>query len=148
MTDRIIPLAFAAALSACAAGPRATPDPTAAGPARSRVANSHALPPLDGHNLRTTAVEITYQPGASTPAHSHPCPVLVYVIEGAIRTRVHGEREAVYRAGQAFFEPAHGIHELSANASQREPARFLAVFVCDRDTPLTTPPPTAAGSRS
>lgn len=70
---------------------------------------------------------------------------MVYVIEGAIRTRVQGEREAIYRAGDTFYEAAHGIHELSANASQHAPARFLAIFLCDRDTPLSVPPPVTEG---
>lgn len=67
--------------------------------------------------------------------------------EGAVRTRVKGEPEAIHRAGETFYEAAHGVHELSANASQDAPARFLATFLCDRDTPLSVPPPSVAGSR-
>jgi quercetin dioxygenase-like cupin family protein len=110
-------------------------------PPRSRTALTEALPPLDGDRLRATVLELTYEPGGSSPAHSHPCPVMVYVIEGALRTKVRGQPEAVYRAGQAFYEAAHGVHEVSANASDKVPAKFLAVFVCDRGTPLTVPPP-------
>jgi hypothetical protein len=33
------------------------------------------------------------------------------------------------------------VHVVSANASQDEPARFLAYFICDRETPLTLPAP-------
>jgi quercetin dioxygenase-like cupin family protein len=71
---------------------------------------------------------------------------MVYVIDGAIRTRVAGEPEATYRAGETFYEAAHGVHELSANASNQAPAKFLAIFVCDGDAPLTVPPP-AAGNK-
>jgi quercetin dioxygenase-like cupin family protein len=110
-------------------------------PARSRTALAEALPPLDGDRLRATVLELTYEPGGSSPAHSHPCPVMVYVIEGAIRTKVKGQPETIYRAGQAFFEAPNGLHEVSANASDRAPAKFLAVFVCDRATPLTVQPP-------
>jgi quercetin dioxygenase-like cupin family protein len=111
-------------------------------PARSRTALAEALPRLDGERLRTTVLELTYEPGGSSPAHSHPCPVMVYVIEGAIRTKVRGQPEAIYRAGQAFYEAPDGVHEVSANASDKAPAKFLAVFVCDRATPLTVHPST------
>jgi quercetin dioxygenase-like cupin family protein len=137
-----------AALCACAGGPRAVSAPPAGKPAQARVARVQALPPLDGARLRTTLVELSYEPGGLSPAHSHSCPVIVYVIEGAIRTRVKGQPEAIYRAGETFFEEAHGVHELSANASQHAPARFLAFFVCDRDTRLTVPPPPVTGSGS
>ena len=150
MTLRDSPLVLsAAALCACAgrSGPASAPPPRAGQPARARVLRSEALAPLDGRRLRATVVEVRYEPGGSSPSHSHPCPVLVYVIEGAVLTRVKGEPEAIHRAGATFYEAAHGVHELSANASEDEPARFLATFLCDRDTPLTVPPPAVAGSR-
>jgi quercetin dioxygenase-like cupin family protein len=67
--------------------------------------------------------------------------VIGYVIEGAVRTKTKGESEAVYKAGESFYEAPNGTHEISANASSSEPAKFLAYFVCDRDTPLSVPPP-------
>src|SRR5688500_11898913 len=151
MTLRTSPLLLsAAALCACAggaAGPASGPPRQAGQTARSRVLRPEALAPLDGRHLRATVVEVRYEPGGSSPSHSHPCPVLVYVIEGAVLTRVKGEPEAIYRAGETFYETAHGVHEVSANASQEAPARFLATFLCDRDTPLSVPPPAVAGSR-
>jgi quercetin dioxygenase-like cupin family protein len=149
MTFRTTCLVFSvAALCACASGPRAVVGPPAGKPARARVAGIQALPPLDGRRLRATLLELSYEPGGSSPAHSHSCPVMVHVIEGAIRTRLKGQPEAIYRAGDTFYEEAHGVHELSANASQHAPARFLAFFVCDRDTELSVPPPAVTGSGS
>ena len=53
-----------------------------------------------------------------------------------------GEHEAVYyTAGQSFYEAPSGIHQVSANASDKRPARFLAYFICDRETPLSIPVP-------
>ena len=66
---------------------------------RSRVAFSHALTKMDGANLKVFIVEVIYGPGGSSPSHSHPCPVIGYVIEGAYRTQVKGEPEAIYKAG-------------------------------------------------
>ena len=102
---------------------------------------SHALPQLDGAHLRATVVEVNYAPGEADKPHSHPCTVIGYVAEGAIRFQVKGGApEAVYKAGESFYEPPNGVHQVSANASDKEPAKLIAFFVCDHDTPLTVPP--------
>jgi len=114
---------------------------TPAKPARAKTTLSRSLPRLDGANLKVTVVEVTYGPGESSPPHSHPCPIIGYVLEGALRTKVKGETEAVYNVGESFYEAPNGIHAVSANASGSEPARFLAFFVCDHDAPLSVAPP-------
>jgi quercetin dioxygenase-like cupin family protein len=113
----------------------------------SRVALSHSLPPLNGNRLKVTVVEVSYAPGSGSAPHSHPCPVIGYVVAGALRTQVKGEPEAVYRAGESFFEPANAVHLTSANASSSEPVKFVAYFTCDHDTHLSVPvsDPGAAG---
>ena len=111
-------------------------------PAASHPANfSHSLPQLDGAHLRATVVEVNYAPGEADKPHSHPCTVIGYVAEGAIRFQVKGGApEAVYKPGESFYEPPNGIHQVSANASDKDPAKLIAFFVCDHDTPLTVPP--------
>jgi quercetin dioxygenase-like cupin family protein len=106
---------------------------------RGRVAFTRALPALDGAHLKVILVEVTYGPGESSHAHSHPCPVVGYVIAGAVRMQVKGEKEMVYKAGDSFYEAPHGVHAVSANASATEPATFLAYFVCDHEGPLSLP---------
>jgi quercetin dioxygenase-like cupin family protein len=108
---------------------------------RARVVLAEALPKMDGERLKATVVEVNYGPGESSAPHSHPCPVIGYVVAGALRTQVRGEKEAVYRAGESFYEPANGVHAVSANASQTEPAKLLAYFVCDHDAPLSVAAP-------
>ena len=105
---------------------------------RARVAFAHALPKLDGNQLKATVVEVNYGPGESSHPHSHPCAVIGYVVRGTIRTQVNGEAEIVKRVGESFYEPPNGVHLISANDSQTEPASFLAFFVCDHDNPLST----------
>jgi quercetin dioxygenase-like cupin family protein len=95
---------------------------------------------MNGDQLKAKLVEVRYGPGESSAPHSHSCPVIGYVLEGAVRIRVRGEEEKVYKAGGIFYEPPHGVHQVSANASQTDPARLLAIFVCDSDAPLTTAP--------
>jgi|KBSMisStaDraftv2_1062788.scaffolds.fasta_scaffold03025_6 quercetin dioxygenase-like cupin family protein len=111
-------------------------------PAASHPANfSHTLPKLNGSHLRATVVEVNYAPGEADKPHSHPCTVIGYVAEGAIRFQVKGgEPEAIYKAGESFYEPPNGVHQVSANASDKEPAKLIAFFVCDHDTPLTIAP--------
>jgi len=124
------------------AGWRAFPDPSApAGQAERRqvvvrTKPPYLLPPMDGSRLEVQLVEVTYQPGGFSPPHSHPCPVVGYVVEGAVRTQVEGEVEKIHRAGESFYEAPNGVHLVSANASSTEPARFQAWFTCDRPTPL------------
>lgn len=101
---------------------------------------SHALPSLDGSHLRAIVVEVKYAPGEADKPHSHPCTVIGYVAQGAIRFQVKGGPEGVYKAGESFYEPPNGVHQVSANASDKEPARLIAFFVCDHETPLTVPP--------
>jgi len=108
---------------------------------RSRVAISHDLPPMNGDKLTVTLVEVNYGPGESSMPHSHPCPVIGYVLEGTLRTQVKGEPEAIYKPGDSFYEAPNGVHQVSANASDKVPAQLLAYFVCDHQTPLSVDVP-------
>src|SRR5580704_14747700 len=108
---------------------------------RARIALAEALPKMDGEHLKATLVEVNYGPGESSAPHSHPCPVIGYVLAGTLRTQVRGEAEAVYKPGESFYEAANRVHGVSANASQTEPANLLAYFVCDHDAALSVAVP-------
>ena len=110
---------------------------------RTRITFSTLLPKLDGAHLKATLVEVRYGPGESSAPHSHPCPVIGYVLQGAIRTQLNGEAEAIYKPGESFYEPPGSLHQVSANASTTEPAKFIAFFLCDHDAPLSTETPAA-----
>lgn len=136
----IRPMLAAAAVAATLAGAMPKARMAAApAPATSRVAASQHLPPLDGAHLEATVVDVTYAPGGANAAHRHPCPVIGYVLEGALRMQVKGKAETIYKAGDTFYEEPTDVHVVSANASRDAPARFLAYFVCDRQTPLSIP---------
>lgn len=115
--------------------------PASSKPSRDKTILSRSLPRLDGANLKVAVVEVTYGPSESSAPHSHPCPVIGYVVEGALRTKVNGETEAIYKVGESFYEAANVIHSVSANASPGKPAKFLAFFICDHDTALSVPAP-------
>jgi quercetin dioxygenase-like cupin family protein len=112
---------------------------------RAQTVLSQALPALDGDHLKAVLVEVRYGPGEASTPHSHPCAVVGYVVEGALRTQVEGRPEATYKAGQSFYEAPNGVHLVSANASSTEPAKLLAYFICDRDTPLSIDVPEHSG---
>ena len=109
------------------------------GTVRSRIALAQVLPHLDSSQLQVKLVEVTYPPGGFSAPHTHPFPVVVYVIDGALRVQVKGEPETIYKAGESFYEAPNGEHLVSANASQQQPANFIACFVCDADKPLSLP---------
>ncbi len=95
---------------------------------------------MDGGHLKAVLLEVRYGPGESSLPHSHPCAVIGYVVEGAVRSQVKGEPEMTYKAGDSFYEAPNGVHLVSANASTTEAARFLAYMICDHDAALSVDP--------
>jgi quercetin dioxygenase-like cupin family protein len=91
----------------------------------------HEIPNVPGKSLRGVLVE--YGPGGSNPAHTHPKSAFIYatVLEGAIKSQVNDGPVTTYRAGESWSEQPGDRHLVSANASDTEPARLLAVFVVD-----------------
>jgi quercetin dioxygenase-like cupin family protein len=123
-----------AALALCAISGGAAND-------RVRTVSTTPLPHMDGDHLKVVTLEVHYGPGESSSPHSHPCAVVGYVLEGAIRTQVKGEPEAIYKPGESFYEAPNGVHLVSANASSTQPARLLATMICDREAPLSVDVP-------
>ena len=107
-------------------------------PASAEIAKSkvtivfdHVLPNVPGKSMKGVLVE--YAPGGTSSAHTHPRSAFIYatVLEGAIRSQVNDGPVTVYRAGENFAEMPGDHHGVSANASDTEPAKLLAVFVVD-----------------
>src|SRR6476661_4507781 len=113
---------------------------TAAPRSKVTVVFDQALPNVPGKSMRAVLVE--YEPGGESPAHMHPKSAFIYatVLEGAIRSQVNDGAVKTYKAGQSFSELPGQIHRVSANASETQPAKLLAVFVVDtNETELTIP---------
>ena len=105
-----------------------------------KVVFDRAIPNIEGK--RMVAVVVSYPPGARSPAHHHAPSAFIYahVLSGAIRSQVDDEPAKVYHVGESFYEAPGSAHRISENASDRNPASLLAVFVVDsKDTPLTIP---------
>lgn len=103
------------------------------------VVYDQPLPNVPGKSMKGVIVE--YEPGGTSPAHTHPNSAFIYatVLEGAIRSQVNDGPVVTYRAGENFSEFPGDRHGVSENASKTERARLLAVFVVDTDeTELTS----------
>jgi quercetin dioxygenase-like cupin family protein len=107
----------------------------------------HVLPNAEGKSM--VAVVVTYPPGAKSAAHHHAKSAFIYayVLTGAIRSQVGDEPAKVYKAGEGFYEMPGSHHRISENASDKEPASLLAVFVVDSKDHQLTIPDQKAGSR-
>lgn len=84
---------------------------------------------------------LDYPPaGASLPhEHAKSAFIFAYVLSGEIESQVNNEPKRVYRAGESFYETPGSTHLVSRNASKKDPAKLLAVFIVDTgDKELTT----------
>ena len=98
------------------------------------------IPNIPGKSMRGVVVE--YGPGAASPAHTHPKTAFIYatVLEGSFRIKIKDKPEKIYNVGENFVEEPGSVHEVSANASDTQPARLLAVFVLDSDEKVLVTP--------
>lgn len=100
----------------------------------------HPLPGVPGKSVKGVLVE--YGPGGYSPSHHHAKSALIYatVIEGSVRSQLNDGEVKTFRAGENWTEEPGTHHRVSANASETEPSKVLAVFVVDdTDTVLTVP---------
>jgi quercetin dioxygenase-like cupin family protein len=88
---------------------------------------------LDGKEAKVTMQEVTLAPGATTPPHHHPGPVVVYVLEGELESQIGDQELKVYKKGDVFYEPTGARHAVARNPSQTAPLRFLAVILSPKD---------------
>jgi quercetin dioxygenase-like cupin family protein len=93
----------------------------------------HVLPNVPDKSMKVQLVE--YEPGVSSLPHTHAASAFIYatVLDGAVRSKINNNPEQVYHAGESFFELPGDHHRVSANASDTEPARLLAVLIANTD---------------
>ena len=87
--------------------------------------------PLPDLNKVADMVTVEYAPGQSTPPHRHNAHVFVYVLEGSLIMGVKGKEPVTLTVGQTFYESPNDVHEVSRNASDTKPAKFLALLLHD-----------------
>lgn len=88
---------------------------------------------------RLAVLEITVQPGARFPWHTHPGPVLAAVTSGElVYTYADDCVQRPYPAGTAFVDPGDNVH--TAYNPTDEPAVVIATFLrAPESGPLTVP---------
>jgi quercetin dioxygenase-like cupin family protein len=84
-------------------------------------------------------ITVVYPPGASDPIHRHNAHAFVYVLEGTVVMQVKGGKQLTLTPGQTFYEGPNDIHVVGRNANATKPAKFLVVFVKNKDAPVLTP---------
>jgi quercetin dioxygenase-like cupin family protein len=94
--------------------------------------------------IRTSLLGLTVTaiPRAKSAGHHHARSAFIYayVLSGAIRSQVDDEPAKVYRVGEGFYELPGSHHRISENASDKDSASLLAIFIVDsKDKPLTIP---------
>ncbi|GGC89088.1 cupin domain-containing protein [Undibacterium terreum] len=99
---------------------------------------AYGIPNVPGKSI--TALLVTYEPGGKSLPHRHgQAFVVAYVLEGAIRSKLEGGKEEVFKAGQSWTEKPGAHHVVSDNASATEPAKLLAIFITEsKNTNLVT----------
>ena len=103
------------------------------------VVANEPIPNVPGKRLISLIVD--YPPGVKSVPHRHARSAFIYayVLSGQIRSQVDDEPVRVYRPGEFWFESPGAHHRVSANGSDTEPSRLLAVFIVDAaDEQLTT----------
>jgi quercetin dioxygenase-like cupin family protein len=92
---------------------------------------------MPGKEVRVVMVDSA--PGASSPVHRHNGQVFVYMLSGKMTMQVMGSPPVTVGPGQTFYEKPDDIHTMSKNASDTEPARFLAFMIVDKGAPISIP---------
>jgi uncharacterized cupin superfamily protein len=82
---------------------------------------------------RVEVTKLTITPGGTTGLHTHPGPVVSYVLQGTLIVQVKGEPAKTYKAGDTIFEPGNTGIEKFDNGSATEPAVFVADYLLDKD---------------
>jgi quercetin dioxygenase-like cupin family protein len=139
MTNRRDALAMAPLLLLQAVASKANAQSKQATPPGPSPLFQHDLPNLTMDDWQVTVSEIEEKPGSVGRAHQHPGFVLVYVLEGAVVTKISGQPQRTYSAGEMFYEPPGSTHEVSNNASDTKPAKFLAFIFAKKGLPLVKP---------
>ncbi len=84
----------------------------------------------------TILMEITINPNAKVPRHTHPGTESGVVAEGEATLHIEGQSERVIRAGDTFFVTVGTPHSVDNGG---KPTKVFSTYVVERDKPLASP---------
>ena len=82
---------------------------------------------------RVEVKKLTITPGGKTGLHTHPGPVISYVVQGSLIVKVKGEAEKTFKPGEVIYEPGNTVIEKFDNGSTTEPAVFITDYLLSAD---------------
>ena len=86
-------------------------------------------PLKDAPGKLLTLMKVTFEPGAGMASHHHDGTVVVYVLAGAVRSKLGDGPARTFSAGESWIEPPGIEHVICANASATDPAEIVASVV-------------------
>lgn len=92
-----------------------------------------AITGVEGKEL--VILNVTLEPGASSPRHTHPGDCYGAIIDGELELLVEGQEARRFAAGQAWHNPRGPVHSFRNVGST--PARLLNTLVVDKGKPRT-----------
>jgi quercetin dioxygenase-like cupin family protein len=106
------------------------------------VSEKDIVEKVDGKDSKATTVEVSLEPGQSSPPHRHPGPVFGYILEGEYEWGLNDLPAKLLKVGDTFYEPTGSLHRVSRNPGKTR-TRVLAVLVVPRDAKqISIPEPT------
>ena len=127
-------VAVAAALSAFAGLAQAQEAP----PAKSWQAGLHRTDllrkDLDVEGREVIQVLVDFEPGVTSPNHSHPGVEVAHVIDGTFEYQLEGQPPVTLKAGDSLYIPA-GVAHIAKNVGTKS-ASELATYIVKKGEPL------------
>jgi len=82
---------------------------------------------------RVEVKKLTITPGGKTGFHTHPGPVISYVVQGTLVVKIAGGEEKTFKPGEVIYEPGNTVIEKFDNASPTEPVVFITDYLLSAD---------------
>lgn len=92
--------------------------------------------PISGLGDKEVAfINVSMEPGASSPRHTHPGDYYGVVLEGTVELLVEGQESKRFEAGQAWHNPRGPVHQFKNVGNT--PARLVNTLIVDKGKPRT-----------
>ena len=91
---------------------------------------------LSAPGREVVQVRVDFDPGYTSPWHTHPGEEIIYVIEGPIEYQLKGQPAKIYQTGEVLTVP-YGTPHIGRNVGKTNAAE-LATYIVEKGKPLVT----------